>query len=379
LKVPPHFNSDFGVPLTILGEGTGWGSVIAWFSIIIRGAGLIIFDEDYPTVLVLEVGADAPGDIKKIASWLRPDATIITQFQEIPVHIEFFKNREDLIAEKGYIVKATKKDGIVLYTKEDKDSDDLAHTSKASLIGYGFHADSEVRAEGSHILYEESGETDFPLGMITKIRDEDDIATLKLPGVIGEAHIYAALPAFYIAKRFGVPFGKAAQFLEATPKTKGRVRLLRGIKKTMVIDDTYNASPKAVLHALQSLEKIETHGKKIAVLGDMLDLGKFATDEHYKIGKEASTHCHFLFLVGKRSLEIAEGARDAGMKEENIFHYESSSLVGEDLKNLLKDGDVVLVKGSQSMRMERVVADILRDPHMAPSLLVRQEKEWLEK
>jgi UDP-N-acetylmuramoyl-tripeptide--D-alanyl-D-alanine ligase len=373
------FNSDFGVPLTILGESTGWSNFFAWFSIIARGAELVLFTEDYPSVLVLEVGADAPGDIKKIASWLHPDTTIITQFQEVPVHIEFFKNREELIAEKGYLVKATKKDGTVLYTADDHDSHELAKKSHASLVGYGFHGGVQVRAEGTHILYQEKTEKDLPVGMITKIICDDEVATLKLPGVLGEAPVYASLPAFYIAKRFGIPLGRAAQLLEATTKTKGRMRLLRGIKNTTIIDDTYNSSPKAVIHALKNLEKVQTTGKKIAVLGDMLDLGKFTTDEHYKIGKDVHTHCHLLFLVGKRSLEIGEGARDAGMKEENIFHYDSSSLVSEDLKNLLEEEDVILVKGSQSMRMEKVVADLIENPEEAPLLLVRQEKEWLQK
>ncbi len=373
------FNSDFGVPLTILGESTGWGNFMAWFLIIVRGAELIFFKEDYPEVLVLEVGADTPGDIKKIAAWLNPDMTIVTQFQEVPVHIEFFKNREDLIAEKGYLVKSTKKDGTVLYTADDHDSHELAKTSRASLVGYGFHPQATIRAEGTHILYQETSEKEIPVGMITKILCEDEVATLKLPGVLGEAPVYAALPAFYIAKRFGIPLGRAAHFLEATPKTKGRMRLLQGIKNTTVIDDTYNSSPKAAIHALKNLQKVETRGKKIAVLGDMLDLGKFTTEEHYKIGKEVYTHCHVLFLVGKRSLEIAEGARDAGMKEENIFHYDSSTLVSEDLKNLLEEEDVVLVKGSQSMRMEKIVADLLEKPEEAELLLVRQEKEWLQK
>jgi UDP-N-acetylmuramoyl-tripeptide--D-alanyl-D-alanine ligase len=93
------FNSDFGVPLTILGLPTGWNSILSWILIVLIVFEQIIFKEDYPEILVLEVGADRPGDIKKIAKWLHPDITVITQFQPVPVHVEFFKDRQHLIDE----------------------------------------------------------------------------------------------------------------------------------------------------------------------------------------------------------------------------------------------------------------------------------------
>ena len=157
------------------------------------------------------------------------------------------------------------------------------------------------------------------------------------------------------------------------------MRLLSGMNGSVIIDDTYNASPKATEHGLKTLNEIETKGRKIAVLGDMLELGDFTRDEHYKIGQEASKSCHKLYTVGIRSKVMAEGALDGGMSDENIMQCDTSIDAGKELVQVLKKDDVVYIKGSQSMRMERAVKMILAETHNPSKVLVRQEKEWLNR
>ena len=111
----------------------------------------------------------------------------------------------------------------------------------------------------------------------------------------------------------------------------------------------------------------------------MLELGKHSVEEHYKIGKIAAEVCDILFTVGIRSRKIAEGALDSLMSEKNIFQFEDSVDAGIMLQDMLMENDIILVKGSQSMRMERVVEEIMLEPEKAGELLVRQEKEWLTK
>ena len=375
-KSNKSYNSDFGVPLTIIGADTGWGSAFAWLGIIFKGLNQIIYKVDYPKVLVLEVGADTPGDIESISKWLHPDITVITQFQPVPVHVEFFKNREHLIREKGYLVEATKKDGLVLYTSDDHDSHELSKLTKAKSVSYGFENWSDVRAESLDTLYEVTGDFEAPVGIAARITVGDSSIPMKITGVLGGGHIYSALPALYIGTLFGINLLGGAQALEIAEKPKGRMRLLRGVKKTTIIDDTYNASPKAVEHALKTLSGLHTDGKKIAVIGDMMELGKKSQDEHTRIGKVAAESVHVLVTVGSRSRDIAEGAMDNGMSSEYIYQADSALEAGKYVETILSANDVILVKGSQSIRTEKVVEEIMSEIDRKSELLVRQEKEW---
>jgi UDP-N-acetylmuramoyl-tripeptide--D-alanyl-D-alanine ligase len=159
----------------------------------------------------------------------------------------------------------------------------------------------------------------------------------------------------------------------------GRVRIISGINNSLVLDDTYNSSPAALSNALSIFKSIEGVKRKIAVLGDMLELGKHSSDEHYNAGKLTAESADFLVTVGIRARRIAEGALDADMNENNIFQFDDSESAGKFLKEFIQKNDCVLVKGSQSMRMEKSVKEIMSEPERASELLVRQDEEWKKK
>lgn len=361
-------NSEFGVPLTILGEKSAWSNPGKWILVLVRGL-FVVWSKEYPTHLVLEIGADRPGDIKKIASWVKPDITVVTQFGQVPVHIEFFENRDEVINEKGYLVEALHKNGVFIYNKDDHDAEKLLRKTEARKISVGIHSDAEIKANdvkpyGDPI---EGTQTDI---FITGERHH-----LQLPEVIGKSPVYAALPALAVACELKIPIDVACQALKSGDKPKGRMRLLKGMNGSVLIDDTYNASPKATEHGLDTLASLDAK-RKIAVLGDMLELGQFTKDEHYKIGKIAAKSCHKLYTVGIRARVIAEGALDEKMKDENIMECDTSIDAGRELVQILKPGDVVYLKGSQGIRMERAVKMILAETHDPLHTLVRQESEW---
>jgi len=164
--------------------------------------------------------------------------------------------------------------------------------------------------------------------------------------------------------------------LEAYEQPPGRVRLLPGIKGTLIIDDTYNASPAATEAALDSLALTKPRGRAIAVLGDMLELGRVSVEEHRKVGAKVAKVCNLLIVVGVRARDIAMGALDNGMRDENILQFEDSQKAGKELERIVAEGDAILIKGSQSMRMERAVEEIMLEPERAGDLLVRQDTEW---
>ena len=156
------------------------------------------------------------------------------------------------------------------------------------------------------------------------------------------------------------------------------MRTLRGIKETLLIDDSYNASPAATAAGLEALGEL-AGGRRIAVIGDMLELGRHSAEEHRKLGTLAARHTDLLLTVGFRARDIAQGALDAGLSEASILQFEDARLAGEELAGLVEPGDAVLIKGSQGMRMERAVKALMAEPEHAPELLVRQDAEWIKR
>ena len=370
------FNSEFGVPLTILGEDTGWSSLSLWVLIMLRGLSKCIFKQDYPKVLVLEVGADRKGDIKKITKWLKPDITVVTQFQKVPVHIENYSSREELIKEKGYLVKATKKSGLVIFTSDDHDSHELSKFAKSKTASFGFENWSDIKVESLDTLYESYGDLETPIGLSARITMGDSSVPMRMMGIVGGGMVYAALPALYIGTLFGINLVNGVQSLVLFDSPKGRMKLLRGVKKSTVIDDTYNASPKAVSHALKTLKGLHTDGKKIAVLGDMLELGDGSKQSHFEIGQEVAQTVHILVTVGKKSRDIVDGAMSSGMKDDYIYQFDNSVEAGVFTEKLIAQNDIILVKGSQGMRMEKAVEEIMAEVDRKEELLARQDAEW---
>jgi len=193
---------------------------------------------------------------------------------------------------------------------------------------------------------------------------------------VGTQLAYACGAAVAVADELSVPIDAAVASLKELHTASGRMRLIKGVKSTLIIDDTYNASPVAVEQALNTLREIKHTTRKITVLGDMLELGKFSTEEHRRIGALIPEVAGVLLTVGVRARAIAEGALAAGMSEKNIFQYDDAQKAGRELQSILQPGDIVLVKASQGIRAERIVEEIMSEPLQAEELLVRQEKDW---
>lgn len=365
-------NSEFGVPLTILGEKTGWNNPFRWLIILARGF-FAPFSKEYPTHLVLEIGADRPGDIKNIASWIKPDITVVTQFGQVPVHIEFFEDRDAVIQEKGYLVEALKETGVFIYNQDDHDAAKLLEKTQSRKVGIGIHENTDIHATQVKIYGDPLAGTEADVMINGKNHH------LVLPEVIGKSPVYCALPALAVARELAIPLEIACASLRDADKPKGRMRILSGMNESIIIDDSYNASPKATEHGLKSLSEIETSGRKIAVLGDMLELGDYTHDEHYKIGKLAAKSAHRIITVGIRAKVIAEGALDEKMSDDNILQCDTSIDAGKELVKIIQKGDVIYVKGSQGIRLERAIKMILASTHNSASVLVRQEDEWLRR
>ncbi len=375
-KSEKSYNSELGVPLSILGLDNAWQNPVLWLKNLIDGLILALFPGDYPDVLVLEMGVDRPGDMKRLASWVRPDIVVLTRLPEVPVHVEYFGSPEAVVREKLELVHALRDDGILVYNHDDEKAAEAAANTRQRAIGYSRYAEADYTVRGDEVLYEEG----IPKGMRFAIKGPGGgEAEFTLFGAIGVSHAYNFAAASAVCSCFGLELKETAEALASFVPPPGRMRLIDGLKNTVIIDDTYNSSPVATERSLSTLKEIKGFNRKVAVLGDMLELGRFSVTEHEKIGVQAAECSNLLITVGVRSRGIAEAALAAGMSEKNILQYEESGAAGKELQNLLKAGDIVLVKGSQGMRMERIVAEVMAEPGRAEELLVRQSRAWQEK
>lgn len=378
-KTDKSLNSELGVPLTILGCENGWNNPFQWLKNIGEGFALIVLPNHYPEWLVLEIGTDRPGDIGEICSWVKPDIAVMTKLSKVPVHVEFFKSVEEVFAEKSKLVLALKRDGKVVLNADDEDVMSARSLVANDAVLYGEQENADIRGMNFHTLYLEKDGRKVPTGIAFDIADGSTLHSVEIIGSLGRQQMLPALAASAVAKALNLDLHKALSALHNHVPPPGRMRILDGNKKTILIDDTYNSSPVALEEALNTLQNLETSGRKIAVLGDMLEIGTYSTEEHKKAGMKAGTIADVLYTVGIRARMIAEGAQDAGMNEANIFQYEDSRSAGKDLDIMMREGDTVLIKGSQGIRMERITEEVMAEPEKAKELLVRQNDEWKAK
>lgn len=382
-RSPKSFNSEIGIPLTILGLENAWGSVWGWARNLLEGLGTVIFKTDYPQWLILEIGLDRPGDIKKVLRWLRCDVAVLTNLPPVPVHLEFFPSAEELWSEKILLARSITQDGAVVFNFDDEPSRRASEKFAGRLLSYGFNEGSAVRAFHPNRIYYRTAEGDkAPGGLSFKIGYAGSNIPFRCHGILGEHQIYQVLAAVAVGLAQDMNLLELAEALENWQPPPGRMRPLGGIKRTFIIDDSYNSSPVAAAAALNTLEQIETSGRKIAVLGDMLELGPKTIDAHRELGERAAAVCDILLTAGVRARFIAEEANAIKNKKSQpaklteVHSFLDPKETGQFLQNILAPGDIVLIKGSQAMRLEKVVEEIMAEPERKAELLCRQEPEW---
>jgi UDP-N-acetylmuramoyl-tripeptide--D-alanyl-D-alanine ligase len=372
-KSEKSFNSDIGVPLTVLGLPNAWNNPLLWLRNIVEGLLIALFSRTYPEVLILEAGIDRPGDMERLTKWLKPDIVVLTKLPAVPVHVEFFSSPEAVVEEKMKLVSALRPEGVLVYNHDDTVIEEQLPRVLQRKVGFGRYTETDFIARADRTVYRD----DQPVGVsftLSQYGNEHEVVVLD---TIGSQLVYACSAAIAVADELSVPIEAAVESLRTFRAPNGRMRLIPGIKSTLLIDDTYNSSPVAVEQALTTLQELNYARRKIVVLGDMLELGRFSTDEHRRIGTLVPNAAQILFTVGVRARTIAEGALAAGMSEKHIFQYDDVARAGRELQAILNPGDVVLVKASQGIRAERIVEEVMKDPEQAPEMLVRQDEAWV--
>ena len=365
-----NYNNELGVPLTILDEETGGRSFWHWLKVFLVGFFGIFYTKNYPEVLVLEMGADRIGDISYLTSFVKCYIGVVTAIGEIPVHVEFFQSVSQVAREKSNLVRSLDKDGWAVLNFDDERVRIMANQTRARIFSYGFSENVDLRASN----FEQYTEDPNEVVMSFKVDYGGNTVPIRLRNILGRQQVYAVLAAVAVGLISKINLVEITQALKDYQPLPGRLRFIKGIKNSLILDDTYNASPSAMLAALDVLRVIP--GRKIAALGDMLELGAFTEEAHRQVGAEVAKTADMLLAVGERAIFLADEARINGMSADKVSYFVSSQGAGRFLQDSIREGDIILVKGSQGVRMEKIVKEIMAEPERAEELLVRQEAEW---
>ncbi len=368
---PGNLNSELGVVLSILGDwserdlalvtratpaGTRRAAKL-WFwvrVIAVSSWRIIVPATHYPEILVLEYGADRPGDIKYLLTIARPNVSIVTAIGDVPVHVEFYDGPEAVAREKGRLIEFLPAAGYAILNGDDPVVRGLQARTRAHVMCYGFDRGEEVRVVRFEHRFRGDGTPD---GISFKLEYAGGTVPVRIPHVFGRTHAYAAAAGASVGIVFGMNLVAISDALAHYAPAESRMQVMRGIRSSYVIDDAYNASPIAMRAALEVLRDFPA-ARRIAVLGDMKELGRFSREAHVKAGKIVAKTADALFAVGPEARVLAEAARAEGMKKTDIFLFDSADVAKVAVRDFLKKDDLVLVKGSHAMRLDKVVDEI---------------------
>jgi UDP-N-acetylmuramoyl-tripeptide--D-alanyl-D-alanine ligase len=327
LKNRGNLNNNIGLPLTLLERDAAHRSV------------------------VVELGMNHRGEIAPLAAIARPTVGVITNAGT--AHIEHLGSRDAIAQEKGELVAALTADATAVLNADDARVLAQRPRTRARCVSFGLAPTADVRAERVTAL----GERGFAFDLVT-----DGTRTAVQVAGLADSTVPNALAAAAAALAAGASLGDVAEGLARYQPVGGRMERVALPRNIILINDTYNANPQSMKVALESLAKLKGRSRGIAVLGDMGELGDAALEAHRTTGTlVASLGLDHLFALGQFAAKMAEAAVAAGMAAERVHVGGSHEQVAHELRDLLQGNDWVLVKGSRSMKMERVV-EALAEP-----------------
>ncbi len=363
-------NSDFGLLLTILDIDSGFSSATKWTWYLMKGF-FHSFMTDHSEVLLLELGVDAPGDMDFLLSVITPDIVVMTNI--FPVHLAAgqFSSLEEIFNEKKKLVEALKEDGIAILNTDNHFLEGLAKSrNKKSTISFGKNKEADYWASRVNSSVE---------GTSFVLHNKDDRYQVS-SSVLGKYQMYVLLPAIICAVKIGMTTENAVLALNRFSLPPGRMSIIPAINNANILDSSYNSSPSALKEALELLKEVGANKRKVAVLGNMNELGEEEQKLHEMIGEIIPKYVDVLITVGNLAELFAKKAIEKGFNEKFVFKFKTAVEAAEFFKKEVKQGDLILVKGSQNnVRLERFVKELMAFPEDAKKLLVRQERIWQAK
>ncbi len=306
---------------------------------------------DDAEVVVSEMAMSRKGEIATLAGLTRPDIGVYTNIG--PVHIEFFGTIEKIAEAKRELLENLAPNGTVVLNVDNEYVMDISHGFQGRKVTYGIDHPANFRA--TNIVERGLLGTRFTL--------EGQTFELALPGRHNLENLLAAMAT---ARAIGISWaGIERGVRELKPAYhRGVVIPWRG---ATIYDDSYNSNPYAVSRAIALLRQADVHGRRIAVLGDMLELGGRELEYHYEAGREIPLDVDVVVAVGRRSAALLDGARHAGFTDERLYHFDSAESAGTFLESFIRPGDLVLVKASRGIGLDKIITHLEagREPRTA--------------
>lgn len=350
---PENQNDELGVPLSVIGARPGVNA-LGWLTALRRGRRLASLPRgSYPQCLVLEFGSCHVGDVEALMTLTSPEVGVLTGIEA--THLASYGSLDAIEREEGKVVTMLPSAGVGVVNLDNAGAARAAERASCRIVTYGFDAAAEVRGTAAVSTID----WDRLTSRVTlDVRSSGTSASLTIEGTVGAHSCYAPLAALAVARAVGIPLPEASRALRAYVPPRGRMRCAPGLGGSMIVDDSYNSSPVAARKALDTLATLPrlAGAKRIAVLGPMAELGAASEREHADIGHHAARlGIDRVFTVGDAAKATARAARDAGVPEAHARSFTTVEQAIDALRDCTRAGDVVLVKGSQAARMDRIV------------------------
>ena len=343
-KSEGNLNNETGVPLAILGFRKSPEKFWQWLGIILTAKLRALFGKKYQ-ILVLEMAADKPGDIKYLVSFARPDIAVLTSIG--PAHLEAFGSIEKIVLEKTSLLQALKAPGFAVLNLDDEKIKAISGNGQWQQKTYALQSEADVEARNITTEIEDfRALTNFQVVINSKTKFRVSTPTLGR-----SANVSSALAAVAVAEILGLDQEAMVKGLANFRTGKRRMEVVEGRNKSIILDDSYNANPlsmRTALDTLKTLPRPPANARKIAVLGDMLEIGKISEEAHRLIGEYAREIADEVFSVG----DLAKGYQAKK-------HFNHSEEAGEYLLSKILPGDIILIKASRAIGLEKIV-DLLR-------------------
>ncbi len=297
---------------------------------------------DDAEVVVSEMGMNHKGEIALLAGLTHPDVGVYTNIG--PVHIEFFGTVEKIAEAKRELLENVKPGGTIVVNNDDEHVVRISEGFAGTKVTYGIDHDAMFRAEDLHergLLGTTFTMRGFPM-------------ELALPGRHNVENFLAAVAT---ARAVGVSWDGIGRGMKELKPAYHR-GVIVNVDGATIYDDTYNSNPYALSRALKLLEKADARGRRIAVIGDMLELGERELDYHAEAGRSVPKSIDIVVGVGKRSRALLDGAKQAGFTDDRLHHFDDAAGAAEFLKTFIKDGDLVLIKASRGIGLDRIVTQL---------------------
>lgn len=369
---PGNYNNEFGLPAAILGIASPGRSILSWLQAFVTSLFVVLRIRPYPEVLVLEMGIDKPGDMDYLVSIARPDIGVLTHVSES--HLAQFENLDQIAKEKGKLIAALPDDGTAIVNADNDRAMLQGERTKAKVISYGLSNNATLRADNIRLLQEGN----LIEGLSFKLNSDGKSIPVRLPGIIGRHHISAVLAAAAVGTALKMNLVEIAAALVEFRTLPGRLQLLEGDAHIRIIDDTYNASRASTEAALSTVRELIAP-RKVVILGDMLEIGPTANEVHRLLRDAVISSGASVFVgVGQHMRFLSDALHGTNFPEKGIFHFPDPVTATEQLHSVIRPDDLVLVKGSQGLRMELIVEALLGAERAKESrtLLCRQSAAW---